>query len=166
MLARGLVVIQAFSDQRPSMTVSQISQKTRIPRAAVRRCLYTLEKMGFVSSEEGGSFCLRPRVLSLGHAYFASTPLSRAAEPVLRRLSKPLNESSAVSILDGDDILYIARASTKRLMAVYLDVGSRLPASYTAMGRVLLAHLPEDEREAHLKRASFYQHTSQLAHDP
>lgn len=158
-LARGLVVIQAFSAERPTMTVSQISQKTDIPRAAVRRCLYTLGKMGFVNNQDGGAFSLRPKVLLLGHGYFASSSLSQAAGPILNRLSEPLDESSSVSVLDGDDILYIARAQTKRLMAMHLDVGSRLPAIYTSMGRVLIAALPKQEQEQYLARARYIQYT-------
>lgn len=159
-LARGLAVIEAFSPQRRQMSISQISQKTGIPRAAVRRCLYTLAKLGFVSAEDGRNFALRPRILSLGHAYLASTPLAKAAQPVLRDVSNRLHESSSIAILDGDEILYIARASTSRIMTIDLDIGSRLPAVYTSMGRVLLAHLPEDEREACLGRAKLIQYTA------
>ncbi|HET7775594.1 MAG TPA: IclR family transcriptional regulator C-terminal domain-containing protein [Azospira sp.] len=160
-LARGLAVIQAFSPQRRQMSISQISQKTGIPRAAVRRCLYTLAKLGFVGAEDGRNFALRPRILSLGHAYLASTPLGKAAQPVLRDVSNRLHESSSIAILDGDDILYIARASTARIMTIDLDVGSRLPAVYTSMGRVLLAALPEAERQACLGRAKLIQYTPQ-----
>lgn len=159
-LARGLSVIQAFSEQRPSMTVSQISQRTGISRAAVRRCLYTLDKLGFVNSLDGGVFSLRPRVLLLGQACLTSIPFARAAEPVLNRLSEPLNESSSVSVLDGNEVLYVARAQTKRLMAMHLDVGSRLPAIYTAMGRVLIAALPSAERETYITNANYNQHTA------
>ncbi len=158
-LARGLAVIQAFSQQRRLMSISQISQRTGIPRAAVRRCLYTLEKLGFVSAEDGRNFSMRPRILSLGHAYLASTPLGKAAQPVLHDISKRLNESSSIAILDGDDILYVARASTSRIMSVDLDIGSRLPAVYTSMGRMLLAHLPAAEQEACLKRTRLVQYT-------
>lgn len=158
-LARGLAVIEAFSPQRRQMSTSQISQKTGIPRAAVRRCLYTLAKLGFVSSEDGRNFALRPRILSLGHAYLASTPLAKAGQPVLRDVSNRLHESSSIAILDGDEILYIARASTTRIMTIDLDIGSRLPAVYTSMGRVLLAHAAEEDREACLERAKPIQYT-------
>ncbi|WP_082824226.1 IclR family transcriptional regulator domain-containing protein [Crenobacter luteus] len=158
-LARGLAVIQAFSQQRRLMSISQISQKTGIPRAAVRRCLYTLAKLGFVAAEDGRNFALRPRILSLGHAYLASTPLAKAAQPVLRHVSNALNESSSIAILDGDEILYIARASTSRIMTIDLDIGSRLPASCTSMGRVLLSQLPADELDAYLARVKLVQYT-------
>ncbi len=158
-LARGLAVIQAFSPQRRVLTISQISQRTGIPRAAVRRCLHTLGKLGFVSAEDGRNFSLRPRILALGHAYLASTPLANAAQPVLRHISNTLNESSSVAILDGDEILYIARAFTSRIMTIDLHVGSRLPAYCTSMGRVLLSQLPSDELDAYLQRAKLIQHT-------
>ncbi|STV09961.1 Pca regulon regulatory protein PcaR [Klebsiella pneumoniae] len=146
-LARGLEVIQAFTPQRPLLSISQISQKTGIPRAAVRRCLYTLSKLGFVYAEDGKNFQLRPRILALGHAWLASTPLARSAQPVLRHLSEMLNESCSIATLDGDDILYIARASSSRIMTIDLDIGSRLPAWATSMGRVLLSHQPEEKAQ-------------------
>ncbi len=158
-LARGLAVIQAFSQQRGLMSTSQISQRTGIPRAAVRRCLYTLNKLGFVSSADGTNFSVRPRILSLGHAYLASAPFGKAAKLVLQDLSKRLHESSSIAILDGDDILYISRAPTSRIMSIDLDIGSRLPAIFTSMGRVLLAHLPVQEQQAHLQRAKRVQYT-------
>ena len=116
--ARGLEVIQAFTPQRPLLSISQISQKTGIPRAAARRCLYTLSKLGFVYAEDGKNFQLRPRISALGHARLASTPLARSAQPVLRHLSEMLNESCSIATLDGDDILYIARASSSRIMTI------------------------------------------------
>lgn len=158
-LARGLSVIQAFSAQRRVLTISQISQRTGIPRAAVRRCLHTLGKLGFVSAEDGRNFSLRPRILALGHAYLASTPLANAAQPVLRHMSTTLNESSSVAILDGDEILYIARAFTSRIMTIDLHVGSRLPAYCTSMGRVLLSHIPSDALETYFDRVKLIQYT-------
>lgn len=160
-LARGLEVIQAFTPQRRLLSISQISQKTGIPRAAVRRCLYTLGKLGFVYAEDGKNYQLRPRILSLGHAYLASTPLARAAQPVLKQLSEMLNESCSIATLDGDDILYIARASSSRIMTIDLDIGSRLPAWSTSMGRVLLSYLPEEQLNALLGRITMIRYTPQ-----
>lgn len=158
-LERGLAVLQAFSQGRRVLTTSQISQRTGIPRAAVRRCLYTLAKLGFVTEEDNRLFSLRPRVLKLGHAYLATTPLAHAAQPVLRHISTTLNESSSVAILDGDEILYIARASTSRIMSIDLHIGSRLPAYCTSMGRVLLAHFSDDALDAYLDRTKLIQYT-------
>ena len=158
-LARGLEVIQAFTP--PLLSISQISQKTGIPRAAVRRCLYTLSKLGFVYAEDGKNFQLRPRILALGHAWLASTPLARSAQPVLRHLSEMLNESCSIATLDGDDILYIARASSSRIMTIDLDIGSRLPAWATSMGRVLLSHQPEEKLNDMLARVTMIRYTPQ-----
>lgn len=159
-LARGLAVIQAFSQQRRLMSTSQISQKTGIPRAAVRRCLYTLNKLGFVSSDDGRNFCLRPKILSIGHTYLGSMPLAKAAQPVLKHVSHTLNESSSIAILDGDDILYIARESTSRIMTIDLDIGSRLPAACTSMGRAMLSLQPQAELDAFLGRTKLVQYTA------
>ena len=159
-LARGLAVIQAFSPQRRSLSISQISQKTGIPRAAVRRCLHTLSLLGFVAADDARNFVLRPRILSLGHAYLASTPLAKAAQPVLRHVSSVLSESCSIALLDGDDILYIARASTSRIMTIDLDIGSRLPASCTSMGRVMLSQLDRASIDAHLARVKLVQYTA------
>lgn len=158
-LERGLAVLQAFSQERRVLTTSQISQRTGIPRAAVRRCLYTLAKLGFVAEEDNRLFSLRPRVLKLGHAYLATTPLAHAAQPVLRHISATLNESCSVAILDGDEILYIARASTSRIMSIDLHIGSRLPAYCTSMGRVLLAEFSAEALDEYLERTKRIQYT-------
>jgi IclR family transcriptional regulator, pca regulon regulatory protein len=153
-LVRGLAVIQAFTRESAAMTISQISQKTGIPRAAVRRCLYTLRALGFADTQDGRHYVLRPRILSLGHAYLSSLPLTEIAQPLLRSISNELNESSSIAILDGDDIVYTARASVSRIMTIDLHVGSRLPAMFTSMGRVLLAYRPDD-LDARLARVAF-----------
>jgi IclR family transcriptional regulator, pca regulon regulatory protein len=150
-LARGLAVIKAFTEQRRKLTIAQISQRTGIPRAAVRRCLYTLQRMGYVDADTH-TFALRPKILALGHAYLSSTPLAVSAQPVLDRVRSAVNESCSLAILDGDEILYLARSAASRIMTVTLNIGSRLPAYCTAMGRALLAHLPERELDAYLSR--------------
>lgn len=159
-LARGLMVIQAFSEQRRSLSISQISQKTGIPRAAARRCIYTLGQLGFVRSEDGRQFLLHPRVLSLGHAYLASTPLGTASMPILRRVSTAINEATSISILDGDMVLYIANVSAARLMTINLDVGTRLPAYCTSPGRAMVSQFGEAELAAFLSRTNFVKYTS------
>jgi IclR family pca regulon transcriptional regulator len=152
-LARGLAVIRAFSQQRRELTIAQLSHRTDIPRAAVRRCLYTLGKLGYVGTEDGRTYALRPRILALGHAYLSSTPLATAVQPLLDQISDELHESSSMAVLEGDEILYIARSSTTtRLMSIDLGLGSRLPAYCTSMGRVLLAGLPPVQLEQYLSR--------------
>jgi IclR family transcriptional regulator, pca regulon regulatory protein len=159
-LARGLIVIQAFTQQSPQMTISQLSVKTGLSRAAVRRCLYTLTKLGFAGAEDGSRYSLRPRMLSLSHTYTASNTLSTAAQPILERMSAALRESFSVATLDGEDIVYIARTQVNRVMAVDLHIGSRLPAYCTSMGRVLLAYLPTDQLETYLAKAVLTPHTT------
>jgi IclR family transcriptional regulator, pca regulon regulatory protein len=158
-LARGLVVIQAFSERDRRQTISQLSVKTGLSRAAVRRCLYTLMKLGFAGTDDSRHFYLRPRVLTLGHAYISSMPLASAAQPVLEHLSHLLHESSSIATLEDLEIIYVARASATRIMSIDLGVGSRLPAFCTSMGRVLLANLPPEELESCLARIEYTPHT-------
>jgi IclR family pca regulon transcriptional regulator len=157
-LARGLAVVRAFSASHRSLTIAQISQKTGIPRAAVRRCLHTLRQLGYASSE-ANNFSLTPKVLTLGYAYLASTPLTVAAQPCLREISHALHESSSLAVLDGDQVLYVARAATTRIMSIALNAGSRLPAYCTSLGRVMLAHLPATELNAYLARVELRPYT-------
>jgi IclR family pca regulon transcriptional regulator len=154
-LARGLAVVQAFSDRKRHATISQISAKTGLSRAAVRRCLYTLCKLGFAGCDEIGRFYLRPRILVLGHSYMSSMPLSTVAQPVLDHLSHTVHESSSVATLDDLDIIYVARAHVTRIMSIDLGVGSRLPAFCTSMGRVLIANLEPQELDAYVDRIEF-----------
>jgi hypothetical protein len=140
-LARGLAVVQAFQERKRHLTIAQISHRTEIPRAAVRRCLHTLIKLGYATTD-GRTYSLLPKVLTLGHAYLSSTPLAVSAQPYLDRMSEQLHEACNMATLEGDDILYIARsATTQRLISVDLSVGGRLPAYCTSMGRILLAAL-------------------------
>lgn len=160
-LARGLAVIHGFTQQKRRLTISQLSHRTGIPRAAVRRCLYTLAKLGLVGSEDGKTFSLQPKILALSHAYLSSTTLATAAQPILDRVSDALHESSSIAFLDGDEILYVARSSTnRRIMSVDLSIGTRLPAYCTSMGRVLLATLPPADLDAYLARVKLIAHTS------
>lgn len=154
-LARGLAVIQAFSMEKRQQTISQLSIKTGLSRAAVRRCLYTLSKLGFAGSDDSRHFFLQPRILSLGHSYISSMPLAASAQPVMRHLSEILHESCSIATLDGIDVVYVARVNVTRIMSIDLVVGSRLPAFCTSMGRVLLANLPAAELESFFERVQF-----------
>lgn len=150
-LERGLQVIRAFSEHRRNLTISQISQTTGLSRAAVRRCLYTLHKLGYVA-EDDKRFSLKPLVLTLGQSFLSSTPLAVVAQPYLDQVSDRLRESCSVAVLDGDDIVYICRSAETRIMSINLLVGTRLPAYCTSMGQVLLAQLPPTAFEAYLER--------------
>jgi IclR family pca regulon transcriptional regulator len=165
-LARGLAVIQAFSQSQQQLTISQLSAKTGFSRAAVRRCLYTLAKLSFAGTDDNRHFYLRPRVLTLGHSYISSMPLAAAAQPILDHVSHVLRESCSIATLDGSEIVYIARANVTRIMSIDLGVGSRLPAFCTTMGRVLLAHLPPEKLEEVLSRIVFKRFTERTVVGP
>ena len=165
-LARGLAVIRGFSRAKRHMSIAQLSLKTGIPRAAVRRCLYTLGRLGYVSSEDGRSYSLQPKLLGLGHAYLSSTPLVVAAQPFLDRVSEAVDESCSLATLDGDDILYLARSVTSRIISVTLNVGSRLPAHCTSIGHVLLANLSEKDLQHYLAHADLRIFTERTISSP
>ena len=154
-LERGLAVIRAFGADTPALTLSEVARSTGLTRAAARRFLLTLADLGYVRSD-GRQFALTPRVLELGYAFLSSLSLPEAAEPHLERLVAEVHESSSVSVLDGDDVVYIARVPTARIMRVSINVGTRFPAYATSMGRVLLAGLTEPELDAYLERVALH----------
>ena len=157
-LARGLAVIRAFSDQRRSLTIAQISHKTGIPRAAVRRCLHTLKQLGYADADSN-NFSLKPKVLTLGYSYLSSTPLTVSALPFLNQISRTLNESCSLAVLDERQVLYVARSATSRIMSVALNTGSRLPAYCTSLGRAILAHLPQDMLDDYFSKVELKAYT-------
>src|SRR3954471_18296290 len=152
-LERGLAVIRAFDAEHPELTLSDVARSTGLTRAAARRFLLTLCDLGYVRSD-GRLFMLTARVLELGYAYLSALSLPEVAEPHLEALVAEVRESSSLSVLDGDDIVYVARVPTSRIMRVAINVGTRFPAYATSMGRVLLAGLPEPELSAYLGRAA------------
>lgn len=157
-LERGLAVIRAFGASTPELTLSEVARATGLTRAAARRFLLTLADLGYVRTD-GRRFALTPRVLELGYTYLASLTLPEVAEPHLEALVAEVRESSSMSVLDGEDIVYVARVPTSRIMRVSISVGTRFPAYATSMGRVLLAGLPEEELAAHLARVDLRRFT-------
>jgi IclR family transcriptional regulator, pca regulon regulatory protein len=151
-LDRGLAVIRAFSARTPRLSIADVARRTGLTRAAARRFLHTLCGLGYVGVS-GGSYYLRPRVLELGYAYLSSVSVAEIAQEHLVALAEELHESCSASVLDGADIVYIARAQTNRIMTISLTVGTRLPGYPTSMGRVLLAALPDDRLDAFLAGA-------------
>lgn len=142
-LAKGLRVIECFDAERPRLAISDVARMTDLPRAVARRCLLTLVELGYAEFD-GKFFALTPRILRLGYAYLAATPMPRVIQPFLERLAEETDESSSASILDGAEIVYVARAAKRRVMSIGLDVGSRLPAYCSSMGRVMLAAHDDD----------------------
>jgi IclR family transcriptional regulator, pca regulon regulatory protein len=157
-LARGLRVIESFAGHTEGMTVGEVSLQAGVSRAAARRLLLTLEMLGYTENSRR-NYRLKTRVLELGFSYLSSTSLVAAAQPILERITESLHESASMSVLDGDQITYVARSHARRVMSIGLSVGSRLPAYCTSMGRVLLAGLPETELAAYLDHLKPKMHT-------
>jgi IclR family pca regulon transcriptional regulator len=142
--ARGLEVIRSFSASAPRQTLSDVAARTGLTRAGARRILLTLQTLGYVESD-GRLFALTPRILDLGFAYLSSMPMWNVAEPAMDALVEEVKESCSAGVLEGTDIVYVLRVSTRKIMRNSLGVGSRLPAYCTSLGRMLLAGLPDAE---------------------
>lgn len=140
--ARGLSVIRTFDATHPELSLSDVARRSGLTRAAARRFLLTLETLGYVRSD-GRTFALTPRVLELGFSYLSALSLPEIAQPHLERLSREVDESVSAGVLDGTDIVYIARVPTRRIMSVRITIGTRFPAYATSMGRALLAGMPD-----------------------
>lgn len=143
-LAKGLAVIETFTAERPRQSIAEAAAASGLDRATARRCLLTLAHQGY-ADYDGKFFTLTPRVLRLGTACLATMPLPQIVQPGLDAMSDQLGESSSVSVLDGAEIVYVARAAQKKVMSISLMAGTRLPAYCTSMGRAMLAALPEAE---------------------
>ena len=152
-LERGLSVIRAFDAEHPKLTLSEVATSTGLSRAAARRFLRTLVQLGYMRSD-GSRFSLRPKILELGYAYLSSLTLPEVAMPHLEQLVEQVHESSSVCELDGNEVIYIARVPTKRIMTVTISVGTRFPAYATSMGRVLLAAQSDERLDDYLESAS------------
>lgn len=157
-LEKGLAIIEAFGIHNKPLTPSEAAQITGHSRASARRSLLTLQALGYAQSD-GKHFRLAPRALRLGHAYVSSTALLKLMQPVLEGISERTRESSSLAVLDGNDVVFLARAATRRSLSTGLSLGSRLPAHGTATGRVLLAALPPEDAERRLKRMARLQMT-------
>jgi IclR family pca regulon transcriptional regulator len=161
-LERGLAVIRAFDAEHAELTLSEVARQTGLTRAAARRFLLTLVDIGYMRTD-GAKFALRPKVLELGYAYLSSLSLPELALPHMEQLVERTHESSSLCVLDGDEIVYVARVPTKRIMAVVIAVGTRFPAYATSMGRVLLAGRSDDFLDGFLASAELRrltQHTT------
>lgn len=158
--ARGLEVIRAFQPGQPAMTLTDVAEATGYSRATVRRFLHTLVHLGYMRTD-GKSFELTPQVMSLGYAYLSSQPLPSRLAPILEELSAQLGESTSASVLEGTDVIYIARQQTRRIMHVDITVGTRFPAYATSMGRVLLAGLSPAELNLYFETAQLQPLTPQ-----
>ncbi len=164
-LARGLAVIRAFDAEHPELTLSEVARRADITRAAAGRFLRTLERLGYVRADER-RFALTPRVLELGFSYLSSLSLPEIVQPHLEKLSRDVDESVSAAVLDGSDIVYIARVPTRRIMSVRITIGTRFPAYATSMGRVLLAGMPDAALDALLPASGLPPLTERTMTDP
>jgi IclR family pca regulon transcriptional regulator len=164
-LDRGLAVIRAFGPGRERLSLSDVARETGLTRAAARRFLLTLVKLGYVRSD-GREFSLRPLVLELGYAYLSGLAMPEIASPHLEELVARVRESSSICVLDGHDIVYVARVPTKRIMTVAISVGTRFPAHATSMGRVLLAGMSADDLDKYLSEGDLGALTARTVTDP
>lgn len=140
-IERGFAVLLAFDADLPSGTLAEVAARTGLSRPAVRRILLTLQRLGYLTST-GGRWSLTPRVLTIGQHFAATHGVVEIAQPHLLRLTEATHESASLAQLDGTDVVYVARVQVRRVMSISIDVGSRVPAHATSMGRVLLAWAP------------------------
>jgi IclR family transcriptional regulator, pca regulon regulatory protein len=152
-LAKGLDVIRAFTQDAPSLTLSEVASRAKLPAATARRCLLTLAELGYIM-QSGRNFLLRPKVLELGAAYLESMNIETLTKTHLEDIASKTGDSAALCVLDGTEIVYLARASVRTLVRLEAHVGSRFPAYPTSMGRVLLAGLAADGLRRYFERAT------------
>ena len=164
-LAKGLQVIRAFGREHSSLTLSEVAAIAGMPAATARRCLLTLEELGYVM-RRGRAFLLRPKVLELGAAYLESMDIEHLTQTHLEDLARQTGDSAALSVLDGNDIVYVARTSVRTLVRLEAHVGSRFPAHVTSMGRVLLAGLAPGRIDAYFRQQKFVALTDRTVTDP
>jgi IclR family pca regulon transcriptional regulator len=157
-LARGLAVLRAFETSRGPLTVGEAARAAGMSRAAARRCLHTLTVLGY-AAPSGAGYELTASVLALAHSYLDSNAIARVAQPVLERISAEVRESSSLAMLDGDDIVYVARSATRRILSIGISVGTRLPAACTSMGRAIVAFAGEEARATFLARVHLERYT-------
>lgn len=163
--ARGLDVIRSFNASSPRQTLTEVAARSGLTRAGARRILLTLQSLGYVHGD-GKQYALTPRILDLGFAYLSSMPMWNLAEPTMQALADHVHESCSAAVLDGADIVYVLRVQTRKIMSIGLGVGSRLPASCTSMGRMLLAGLDEAQAQAVLGRKPLPARTRLTLTDP
>jgi IclR family pca regulon transcriptional regulator len=156
---KAFAVLLAFSAEQPRLTMSQVATKVHVSRATARRFLLTLADLGYLRADEG-AFEMTPRCLDLGASFLSSLSLPQIAEPHLKALSTQLSETTSLCVLDGPDIVYVARVASPRLLSVSINVGTRFPAWITSMGRVLIAGLSPIEREAYFEAVTLQHYTA------
>jgi len=150
-LARGLLVIRAFDADAPLLRATDVAKRSGLNRAAARRYMLTLQSLGYLGSD-GDRFYLQPKVLDLGFAFISSMQIDRLVQPFLNELSARTGESASFAVLDNDEVLFVARASSERILQIVVGVGGRVPAHATALGHALLSGLSELQLDRYLRK--------------
>lgn len=164
-LATGLKILECFTPLEPRLTLTDVARKAGLSRATARRMLLTLVSLGYAHAD-GRRFELTPKVLGLGHGYWSGRGWHELLRPSLEELSASVGESCSAAVPDGDDVMYVCRVHTRRIMRIDLGLGTKLPASATSMGRVLLAGLGDEELAQRLEAMDLPQFTAQTLTDP
>jgi IclR family pca regulon transcriptional regulator len=164
-LARGLVVLRCFADEKRPMTIAQASRLTGLSRPAVKRCLHTLVRLGY-AAQHGLNYVLQPKVLALGYAYLSSSTLAMRAQPLLDHLRDEIHESCSLGVIEENEVYYVARAEVSRIMSIALRAGSRVPLYCTSMGRVLMAGRSSEEQASYLRQTELVALTPNTRIDP
>ena len=164
-IARGLDVIRAFRPGQPVMSLASVAAASSLPRPTARRILLTLEQLGYVT-RNGRNFLLRPKVLELGAAYLESMNIEQVTQTHLEELARNTSDSAALCVLDGVEIVYVARTSVRTLVRLEAHVGSRFPAHATSTGRVLLAGVGEERLQRYFDTARLEPLTEHTVTDP
>jgi IclR family pca regulon transcriptional regulator len=164
-LAKGLAVVRAFTREHPALSLSEIARRASMPAATARRCLLTLEELGYVT-RSGREFVLRPKVLELGAAYLESMNIESLTQTHLEALARNTADSAALCVLDGSEIVYVARASVRTLLRLEAHVGSRFPAHATSTGRTLLAGLSPERLQRYFETAKLEALTDRTVTSP
>ncbi|MCK1386020.1 IclR family transcriptional regulator C-terminal domain-containing protein [Bradyrhizobium sp. 21] len=164
-LDRGLRLLQCFGTTAGPMTLSDLARAAELPRATARRMLFTLQRGGFVAGD-GKLFSLTPHVLTLAASYLRSSQLVTVLQPVLDRVATAANEICSLAVLDGDEVVFIARSSPARMFSGGLEIGYRLPAFCTSVGRAMLGQLDDADLASRLKAMTREALTPQTVTDP
>ncbi|WKC22483.1 IclR family transcriptional regulator C-terminal domain-containing protein (plasmid) [Rhizobium sp. SSA_523] len=164
-LAKGLAILESFDAAHPEMTLSEVARRAGLSPAAARRSLLTLQALGYVD-QKGKRFHLKPKIMTLGSAFYFSARIEEVLQPDLREFVEKFGDASSVGTLDGEDVIYIAHVSVQRARRAAAVLGARYPACATSLGRVLLAGLPDDALDRFLSTVTPKALTSKTITDP
>jgi IclR family pca regulon transcriptional regulator len=163
-LAKGIAILESFDASHPEMTLSEVAKRVGLSPAAARRSLLTLQALGYVD-QTGKRFHLRPKIMTLGSAFYFSARIEEVLQPDLRELVEKFGDASSAGTLDGEDVIYVAHVSVQRARRAAAVMGARYPAFATSLGRVLLAGLSDEALERYLSKVRLTALTSRTITD-